>query len=273
MLEFLSNRYRVVSLNKLIDHLQNSSREFVVCLTFDDGYRDNMEHALPILEQFNCPATVFITTRFPEGDTWMWWYELWEYLQEKERLEIEFEGTQRIWDCSDNSKKNRCYLDLSSWIMMLPMERQKALLSVVTKTEERHSYSNLCLNWDDIKKLDRHPLVTIGAHTHSHPVLSMESKVTARKEIEKSKELLEDNLGHSIEHFAYPFGTSNEASHREYQMAKECGFRSASTANCHTARNTGLFCLPRYGLNISSNMYSIEARLGGLSNALGKQLA
>ena len=83
MLEFLSNNYLMVSLADLVDHLQNGSSEMVACLTFDDGYLDNKDNALPILEQFNCPATVYITTRFPEGSTSMWWYELWEFLQSK----------------------------------------------------------------------------------------------------------------------------------------------------------------------------------------------
>ena len=72
ILKFLSSRYQMISLDELVEHLQNGSSEKVACLTFDDGYRDNIDHALPILEQFNCPATIYITTRFPEGDTWMW---------------------------------------------------------------------------------------------------------------------------------------------------------------------------------------------------------
>jgi len=272
MLEFLSSRYQMIPLDLLVDHLQNGSSEKVACLTFDDGYLDNIDHALPILEQFNCPATVYITTRFPEGDAWMWWYELWEYLQSKERLEIEFEGTHRIWYCKDKLQKNRCYLDLSSWIMMLPLERQKVLLTAVTETVERHQYSNLCLDWNDIKKLDEHPLVTIGAHTHSHPNLAQETEKTAREEILNSKLLLERRLGHSVDHFAYPFGSSLEAGAREYRLAKECGFRTATTTNCFRADFTHLFQLPRYGITDQTTPETMKHRIEGLSNFLGLQL-
>ena len=92
--------------------------------------------------------------------------------------------------------------------MRLPLERQKSLLTAVTKTEERRTYSNICLNWNDIIKLDRHPLITIGAHTHSHPNLARETETTAREEILNSKLLLERQLRHAVDHFAYPFGTS-----------------------------------------------------------------
>jgi len=273
MLEFLRERYRVVSLARLVDHLKNGSKEFVICLTFDDGYRDNMDHALPILEQFNCPATLYITTRFPEGDGWMWWYELWEQLQSMERLELEFEGLTRIWDLSNQSQINRCYFDLSSWMMMLPLESQKKLLKVVTGTEERHLHTNICLNWDDIIKLDRHPLITIGAHTHSHPNLTQETETTAREEILNSKILLERRLGHTVDHFAYPFGTSKEVGVRELRLVKECGFQTAVTTSCHKARWPNCLMLPRYGTNEDNSTEVLKTRISGVCNLMKMQLA
>ena len=55
----------------------------MITITFDDGYKDNLDYALPILEKFKVPATVYVTTRFLEGDTWMWWYELKEEIKNK----------------------------------------------------------------------------------------------------------------------------------------------------------------------------------------------
>jgi peptidoglycan/xylan/chitin deacetylase (PgdA/CDA1 family) len=272
ILKFLSSRYQMISLDELGEHLQNGSSEKVACLTFDDGYRDNIDHALPILEQFNCPATIFITTRFPEGDTWIWWFELWDYLQSKERLEMEFEGTHSIWDCTDKVQKHRCYLDLSSWMMRLSLERQKSLLTAVTKTRERRTYSNICLDWNDIIKLDRHPLITIGAHTHSHPNLARETEKVAREEILNSKLLLERKLGHAVNHFAYPFGTSTESGLREYLLAEECGFSTASTTRCFPADYSHRLQLPRYGITKRTTIATLENRIGGLSNILGLQL-
>ena len=202
----------------------------------------------------------------------MWWYELWEYLQSKSRLEVEFEGARRIWDCSDQSHKNYCYLDLNSWMMMLPMERQKALIAVLTETEERQSYSHICLSWDEFIKLDRHPLVTIGAHSHSHPTLSTENEATARDEILNSKLLLERRLGHSVDHFAYPIGSTQEAGKREYRLAEECGFRTASTTNCFRADFSHRFQLPRYGITEKTTPAILVNRIGGLSNFFRLQL-
>ena len=79
-MEYLRKNYTIVSMDQMAEHLISSSKEFLVAITFDDGYKDNLTHALPILELHNIPATIYVTTRLPEGDTWLWWYEIWDYL-------------------------------------------------------------------------------------------------------------------------------------------------------------------------------------------------
>ena len=273
MLKYFSKRYRIVSMSELADHLRNGSTEFVLCITFDDGYRDNLKHALPILEKFNCPATIYINTRFPEGETWMWWYEIWDYLLKTERIEFIFEGEMIKWDCSNALKKKRCYSYLSSLIMNLTLEQQKKLLNTITGSDERLSYTEICLDWNEIRELDANPLITIGAHTHSHPVLVLEKEFTALDEIRKSKIILEEKLGHPVLHFAYPFGSKKEAGSREYLMANKCGFHTATTTLCYPASHHQLHSLPRYGVEQNCTVNEIHTRILGLSNLLGKQLA
>ena len=104
--------------------------------------------------------------------------------------------------------------------MTLSLSEQKLFFLDLIKSEKRKNYNHLFLNWDDVIKLDKHPLITIGAHTHSHPILKMESYNSAYKEIEKSKLLLEEKLGHCIEHFSYPFGSKNEFGYRDSEIEK-----------------------------------------------------
>jgi len=273
ILKFLNQNYRVVSIDELIHHLQSGSKEFVVCITLDDGYKDNLTHALPILESYETPATIYVTTRFPEGESWIWWYELWEHLLEIEWLSVKYGDTQREYECKNLSQKHICYLDLHDWMMTLTLKRQKYFLEDLTGTLKRRSYSNICLDWDEIQNLDRHPLITIGAHTHSHPILSNEDEESAHIEIKKSKILLEMYLKHSIHHFAYPYGNLLEAGEREYKLTKGLGFRTAVTTRNYKSSNQLYLQLPRYGISENSTPFNLKSRIGGLSNAFGKQFS
>ena len=193
-IEFLSENHEVVSMDGLVDYLESEpdrdANKFVVAVTFDDGYKDNLTHALPILEQYNIPATIYITTRFPEGDTWMWWNEIWDYLDNNDFLEVNDLNEGRT--IRTPRQKIKCFNKLFDWILNLSYEKQKKYVETITKSVARKQYSNLCLNWEEIKILDQHPLVTIGAHTNSHPNLKKLTEQEAFAEMSYSKNLLEE---------------------------------------------------------------------------------
>ena len=67
-------------MNAFINNLKKEKNEFMIAITFDDGYKDNLVYALPILEKFEIPATIYITTKFLSENTEMWWYELSEII-------------------------------------------------------------------------------------------------------------------------------------------------------------------------------------------------
>jgi peptidoglycan/xylan/chitin deacetylase (PgdA/CDA1 family) len=272
LIKFLSDHYQIVSIDELVSHLESGSKEQVVCLTFDDGYHDNLSHALPILEHFNAPATIFITTSFIDNDSGIWWYKLWHHIERKDNLELEYDNTLRKWDCLSKTQKNRCYSDLHTLMMGFSLKQQNAMLGSIKGMGEVEEHNVPCLDWDDIQLLDKHPLITIGAHTTHHSILSAENEENARLEIIKSKQLLESYLEHPVEHFAYPFGTLKQAGLREYKLAEECGFKTASTTCCFRANVKHFYNLPRYGVTDSISPVRIKTRMGGLSNFLGKQL-
>ena len=271
-MEFLSENHEVVSMDGLVDYLESEpdrdSNKFVVAVTFDDGYKDNLTHALPILEQYNIPATIYITTRFPEGDTWMWWNEIWDYLDKNDALEVNDLNEGRT--IRTPRQKIKCFNKLFDWILNLSYEKQKKYVETITKSVARKQYSNLCLNWEEIKILDQHPLVTIGAHTNSHPNLKKLTEQEAFAEMSYSKNLLEEKLKHSVEHFAYPHGTHNEADVREFELASRCGFRTAVTTRPELLKSPALNAIPRLGVPSYLNLRGFIGKLSGWETLVKK---
>ena len=249
-----------------IDDLYKSNfkpNKFSVILSFDDGYKDNLSYALPILEKFQIPVTIYITTRFPEGDTSMWWYEIWDYLKENKVLELNFLEKNKKWDITSFKQKLNCFSELGKWLLGLSSEFQKKALESITQTKKRKQYSNLVLNWDEIKLLDKHPLVSIGAHTHSHPNLKNLSEKEAFLEMKISKNILEEKLEHPISHFAYPFGSPKEADSQEFELARRCGFSEAVTTRPETIRNPDLYAIPRLGVPHYLTLNGFIGKLSG----------
>ena len=74
-IKVLKSKYKIVSMNEFNENLKKKKKQFMIAITFDDGYKDNLTYALPILEKFEVPATIYITTRFLNDNAWMWWYE------------------------------------------------------------------------------------------------------------------------------------------------------------------------------------------------------
>jgi peptidoglycan/xylan/chitin deacetylase (PgdA/CDA1 family) len=266
----LAARFHVVSIDHLYQHILKKSKDFVVSITFDDGYKDNLIYALPILERHNVPATFYITTRFPEGDTWMWWYEFWDYILTVDYVVVEFESRVQKWRTDNIKNKLQCYYDLKKVIIGLGYNEQKSFAEIVTQNATRKQYDNLCLKWDEIKSLGAHSLATIGAHTHTHSALSMLSEEEAYSEMAQSKKLLEKKLGYSVNSIAYPYGREKEAAQREFNLAKKCGFQTGVTTYPDPLIDPQLHAIPRLGVPFFVNKRVLRTKLSGCENFVRK---
>jgi peptidoglycan/xylan/chitin deacetylase (PgdA/CDA1 family) len=112
------------------------------------------------------------------------------------------------------------------------------------------------LSWDDLSKLAQDPLVTIGAHTVTHPVLSKLTQEEARTEMRIGRKLIEEQINRPVDHFCYPFGSRDEVGLREFQLARELGFKTATTTrwgNIFKKHRLHLHALPRVPLTNGFN--------------------
>lgn len=256
-IEFFTQRnYEFISLDELQHRLENprtQSNKFVL-ITFDDGYLDNLLYAYPILEKQQIPFTIYIATNFPDRTAILWWYLLDDLILSNDHLAFEWEEKTLKLDCSSPENKKVASLQLRR---IIKYSHQKDYLPNIKRIFEPHGIDlyrkteELALDWEQIRHLSQDPLVTIGSHSMNHYILKNLPEETARKEILVSKQTIETQIGVPVKHFAYPFGESNEAGKREFQLVKECGFKTAVTtrfANIFPAHKDHLECLPRYDM-------------------------
>lgn len=231
------------------------SRRFI-CVTFDGGYRDALRWAYPILKQAAVPFAIYVPTSFPDRLGELWWLALEAVIAHNDRVGMMIGGRNRTFDCATVSEKRALYDELYWWVRNRPTEAD--LRGVVRNLAACYSVDiaafckELCMSWEELAGLAADPLVTIGAHTISHPILAKLSDDAARSEMDLSRSVIEAALMVRPQHLAYPIGDRMSAGPREFAIAAELGFKTAVTTRpgvLFPAHDRRLTALPRIALN------------------------
>ena len=263
--------YEIVPLNAVPERLaaRVSSRPFAV-LTFDDGYRDNVEHALPVLKRHKAPWTLFVTADFADGEGRLWWLELEEAIARLNWVALH-DGVRAKRSTRTSEEKQAAFSAIHKSIRSGSEHRLRTIvadLSTQAGIDNARLVRQTCLAWDDLRSLESEPGVTIGAHTISHPILAKLASKTATREIFGCKTVLERRLGRPIRHFAYPFGDRSSAGAREFQLACKAGFATAVTSrpgHLFPEHVNCLHALPRVSVNgLFQSRAALRALLSGV---------
>ena len=220
------------ALARLEEPQKKSEEKPFVVLTFDDGYKDTRDHALPVLERHVAPFTLYVTTGFAERSARLWWVELEEAIRALPRIEITHSDSAIALASATPAEKQNAFATV---YRLLRERSEEDLLAVVAALSEKAGLrpavlvEDLCLDWGGIEAIARHPLCTIGVHTLTHPRLAKVSAAFARRELQESRSLIEAHIGRPARHLAYPVGDVTSAGRREFDMARELGFASAVT--------------------------------------------
>ncbi len=225
-----------------------------VVITFDDGYADNLEYALPVLEELEIPATFFITTGYVGSSRELWWDEL-------ERVLLCSSGgttlsrigpivLDRAYDCAQASEREALYHTIHPQLKILGVaERESALADVavaMTGTPEARS-SYRVMNVNELAQMASSPMVTLGAHTVSHQPLSSLSVTDQGAEIEDSRTQLCDWIERPVNVFSYPFGDRGDYTQDTVDLCRKAGFiRVAANHAGVVRRTTDPFRVPRF---------------------------
>jgi peptidoglycan/xylan/chitin deacetylase (PgdA/CDA1 family) len=267
-----------MSLQKMVHYIQQGKLpRRALAITFDDGYADNLFTAKPLLEKYNIPATVFITTGYLGHKREAWWDELDQILLQHgnlpELLCLTIDEKNYQWDLGDTfDYSEEAFQRDCTWTWYTPTKndpgpRQRIyrflyeLLYPISEDEKQRVLDNL-LEWagmhvrirsthrflspTEVPVLGQGELIKIGAHTVNHPFLSTIPITSQWQEIEQSKIILEELTNESIQSFAYPHGNySPEIA----AVVRNIGFNCACTTEHFQVQNqTDCFQLPRIGV-------------------------
>jgi peptidoglycan/xylan/chitin deacetylase (PgdA/CDA1 family) len=272
---FVKKKYSFITLDDYCAGNYPHNKKFLI-FTLDDGYLDNLTHALPIFEKYNIPFTIYLCSGFPDGTSLLWWYDL-EYIVKKyDSLEFAFRGTQYTFKTISNKQQKVafnaiCELCLScnsSDIGLL----EEILFSKYMKSEGNIS-SNISLNWDNIIELSRNPLVTLGCHGVDHISLQNLTEEEIKRDLIESKKRIELKIGKPVIHYSFPFGIFPQSQIKIRDILEYQGFTTAVTSskgNINTFSREVRYNLPRLTLHSQTEMKEFRAQSSNIFNSLSR---
>ncbi len=249
LMRFVAATFRVMTLGEAIDHLVRDTlppRSLVI--TFDDGYADNAEVALPILQHLGLRATFFISTGFLDGGR-MWNDSVIECVRAslKETIDLAAYGLERL-SLRTIDDRRRCIDVFLPRIKYLPLQdRLEAVLDLQRICGVGDLPTTLMMSSDQVRSMHRAGN-EIGAHTVNHPILKAISAEEVECEIRDGRSALESIIDAPVNVFAYPngkLGQDYDASHVD--IVRRLGFRGAVSTEPGVGRaSDDLFQLPRF---------------------------
>lgn len=248
--------FETVSMDEAVARLDDPAavRPFVV-FTFDDAYHDTLTEALPVLQEQNCPFTLYVPTALVDGVGQVWWQALEDIIAANDIIVGHDESINGRLDASSSAAKQKLYDRLYQRMRTMPEADRVALLEDLAK---RHGLDlaahcrDLIMDWSEVEKIAAEPLCTIGAHTIHHYELSKLPVEEARAEISQSVEVIEERLGKAPRHFSYPIGSAVAAGEREYGIVRDIGLLTGVTTRpggVYGGGSARLEALPRVSLN------------------------
>jgi len=263
--------FNVLRLDEAVHRLANGSLPArALAITFDDGYADNHDVALPILRRHGLPATFFIATGYLDGGR-MWNDSIIEAIRRTALHAIDLrdlEGLSLGTYAIRTIDEKRAAIDaILPKLKHLPAPVRQALADGIARRAGAQLPDDLMMSTEQVVGLHRAGM-QIGAHTVTHPILALLDAEEARAEIAASKLCLEHLLGAPVRLFAYPNGRPGEDyTPQSVAIARELGLDAAvTTAWGASSSRTDRFEMPRFtpwdrtrmrfGLRLGQNLWA-----------------
>jgi peptidoglycan/xylan/chitin deacetylase (PgdA/CDA1 family) len=232
-IKYIAKRYRGVSMNDLHAHLSGKVTlpDHPVIVTFDGGYRGNLEHAYPILKRHNIPCLIYLVTEYIEKQELPYTFKL-GYIVENRRKEyvtMGFPDRERVFRLRIRHERMNCINDILIYLRTLSSGQRESLLADLAEKLDIDVESfprEIFLTWEEAREMARESLVSFGSHSITHPNLLNVTAEEATREVTESKREIERQISCKVTSFCYPMGYF---SRRTKDLVRKAGYESATT--------------------------------------------
>jgi peptidoglycan/xylan/chitin deacetylase (PgdA/CDA1 family) len=226
-IKFISENYEVDLFENLFENNLLFENKKIATIMFDDGYKDNLIYAAPILKKYNCKASFYIVTDCIDNNIPTWTHILEYQFQNtnisKLNLNFDFLAEEfQIGNLNSLEERIRFVKKLKPFLKKLSDEKRNLVLQKISETYYDTKIPELMMDWDDVREL-RNQGHYIGSHTVTHCMLgTMKDESEIRKELINSANRIKSELGYFPLTISYPIGSFNDTTKR---ISKEVGYK------------------------------------------------
>jgi len=251
---FLKKHFEIVDLESAIN--SNHSLKPKLTLTFDDGWKDNILHAYPILKKHNIPASVFLSTDYIGENKGFWWESIAKKLWQsplsvnKEHLlkslnKYSISVNQNIFNTEKTNSKSLLILEFIQSLKDIEPQELNTLA-------ERFFFDNTpdALDWSDVRLMEDSGLIKFGPHGAQHYILTGLDQSACEHDIMRSHAALNEHCARPLKIYCYPNGNNNSVIQ---SLLSNLGYTHAlSTQSGLISTKQNEYCLPRIDVSQKS---------------------
>lgn len=274
-LKYIRKKFYIVSLNEMLFEKNNQSSKPLAALTFDDGYRDFIQYAIPILDEEKMVASIFVVTDCIDKNLPTWTYIIDHIFANSEKLEWNGfdnkalpEVFQKTKWSNQVEKMNYCR-KFKQYIKWIPStNRELIITSLLDNFNDSGLPKDMMMSWDEIRQIEAAGFV-IGSHSVSHNSLATIADLNIiRYELEESAKRIKEETGNGCEVISYPLGSYDD---RVKKIAAETGYKAglAVNYNKYDPQKQDMYEIPRIEL-YSESWLKTKLRLSGTFGYLKK---
>ncbi len=232
---YLKRCYEVISLGDYLRMVEKGDviGKNLVVLTFDDGYESNYFENYEVIKEYDLPVTIFLTAGYIGTDKMQWWDQVRYLFENTAEVELSLEG--RYWRLGSQVQKDRAEAGVLTMIKGMDDQvrnRERVIGGLAASLKVELDVAAVgkyrLMSWGQVAEMAEAG-VEFGGHTVDHPILSKISAAEAKVQIDRSREIVAEQLGKSVDVFAYPNGRSADYNDEVKAMVQQAGYRCAVT--------------------------------------------